>query len=144
MTGSSIHTRDIHGDAATHIATWADDNEALLEIILLTGASLNAKNVVGSTPLQHAACLSHLQNGEYLLRMGAEIECRDNGDGSPLFEAVRYGNTAILEVLLRHGARVDYINRFGQTVPHIAPSWANIRAVELLMNARLEGLDPRL
>jgi hypothetical protein len=59
----------------------------------------------------------------------------------PLFEVVRYGNTAILEVLLRHRARVDYTNRFDQTVPHIAASWANVRAVELLVNARLEGLD---
>jgi hypothetical protein len=73
--------------------------------------------------------------------MGAEIECRDKDDDSPLFEAIRYGNTAILEVLLRHAARVDYTNKFGQTVLHIVASWANVRAVELLMNARLEGLD---
>jgi len=45
---------------------------------------------------------------------------------APLFEAVRYGNAAIFEVLLRHGARVDYTNRFGQTVLHIAASWANV------------------
>lgn len=74
MAGSSIHTRDIHGDAATHIATWGDDNEALLETISLAGASLNAENTAGSMPLQHAACLNHSQNDEYLLRMGAEIE----------------------------------------------------------------------
>jgi hypothetical protein len=78
-----LSTGDIHGDAATHVATWAAGNEALLETIFLVDASLNAKNAVGSTPLQHAACLNHPQNCEYLLCMGAEIECRGNDDGSP-------------------------------------------------------------
>jgi len=49
MAGSSIHTRDIHGDAAIHIATWADDNEVLLETIFLAGASF--ENAVGATLL---------------------------------------------------------------------------------------------
>lgn len=61
-------------------------------------------------------------------------------DGSPLFEAVCHGNTAVFEVLLRHRARVDYTNGFGQALLHIAASWAKVRAVELLMNARLSGL----
>jgi ankyrin repeat protein len=59
-----------------------------------------------------------------------------------LFEAVHYGNTAILEVLLRHGAGVDYTNRFGQTVLHIAASWANVQAVELLMRLETAGTRP--
>jgi ankyrin repeat protein len=130
----------LHGDAAIHIAAWADDNPELLETIFLAGASLNAKNKNGSTPLQHTACLSHPRNGGYLLRMGADIECRDKGNDSPLFEAVRYSDTAMVEVLLRHGAKVDYANNYGQAVLHLAANWANVRTVEVLTEARLEGL----
>lgn len=140
VAGSNVHTRYLHGDAAIHIAAWADDNPELLETIFLAGASLNAKNKNGSTPLQHTACLNHPRNGEYLLGMGADIECRDKVNDSPLFEVVRYSNTAMVEVLLRHGAKVDYANNYGQTMLHIAANWANVRTVEVLAEARLEGL----
>jgi Ankyrin repeats (3 copies) len=73
--------------------------------------------------------------------MGADIECRDKDDDSPLFEAVRYSNSAMVAVLLRHGARADYSNKYGQTVLHIAAQWADVRTVELLAEARLQGLS---
>lgn len=141
MAGSNVHIRDFHGDTAIHIAAWADDNPDLLAPIFLAGASLNAKNKIGSTPLQHAACLNHPRNGEYLLRIGADIECRDNDNNSPLLEAVRYSNTAIVEVLLHHRAKVDNVNNYDQTVLHIAANWVNVRTVEVLAEAHLEGLS---
>jgi len=141
MAGCNVHNRDIVGHAALQVAAWAADMPAMLEVIFLAGASLNAKSHYGATALHSAADLNHYRNVEYLLAMGAELECSDNDGDTPLYDSIRYGNSETLEVLLRHGARFDYTNKSGQTALHIAALFGTLRGLELLMTSGLEGLS---
>jgi ankyrin repeat protein len=114
---------------------------AMIETIYLAGAALEAKDNSGCTALECAANMNYARNIEYLLSVGADIECRDSGYDSPLLETVRYGNCEALQVLLDHGARIDYANSLGQTILHLAAAYGNFEVVRRLRRRRLIGLN---
>lgn len=144
MAGSSIYARDLHGDTAIQIAAWANDHPPMLETLYLAGSALEDQNKNGVTALQCAVDLNHHRNVAYLLEIGANLESRDKDDDSPLFDAIRYCNIESLEVLLRYKPRFDYTNKTGQTALHIAAMEGNLRGLQLLTTASMEGLDPRV
>jgi len=45
---------------------------------------------------------------ELLLKYGAQPDFEDEGERTPLSRAIETGNTAVIELLLAQGAKVDY------------------------------------
>lgn len=140
--GSSVHARDRYGNTALQIATWADDNnEAMLEAIFMAGASVDVKEEYGTSALASAACLNYPANAKWLLSKGADIESRDIVGCTPLYEAVRYCNTEMVELLLAHGARADFRVKNGRTVLHALACTGSLATTEVLMQFPLQGLN---
>jgi hypothetical protein len=78
------------------------------------GADLAAGDSYGDTPLHSRA--GHWQGRiEILLELGADVHLGENQRGTPLHSAARCYNIHTAGLLIRHGARVDALNREGQT-----------------------------
>jgi ankyrin repeat protein len=78
------------------------------EVLLAHGATVNAKTVLGITPLHTAAAAGRVGVVEYLLAHGANVNASHDDDGStPLHWAAGNGHSDVAEVLLAHGANVN-------------------------------------
>jgi ankyrin repeat protein len=64
---------------------------------------------------------SYVSAAEYLLAHGADVNTRSSGDQStPIVEAAKRGNEAMVQLLLNHGAAVNSQNRNGNTALSMA------------------------
>lgn len=59
------------------------------------------------TPLHCAAYYDHIESARSLLSNGAEVNVRDNDQGTPLVYAAQKGNLAIVELLIKKGADIE-------------------------------------
>eukprot|EP01122_Echinamoeba_exundans_P013310 TRINITY_DN5792_c0_g1_i3.p1 TRINITY_DN5792_c0_g1~~TRINITY_DN5792_c0_g1_i3.p1 ORF type:complete len:764 (+),score=100.74 TRINITY_DN5792_c0_g1_i3:77-2368(+) len=78
------------------------------------GKCLNSIDLLGWTPLHHAAYLGHAKIAEALLERGAEINARDRDGLTPLHLSVANGNVKVASVLLKNGANANIADRFGR------------------------------
>jgi ankyrin repeat protein len=78
------------------------------------GADLAAGDSYGDTPL-HSRARHWKGRIEVLLEFGADVNHGENSRGTPLHAAAGSCNAGTASLLLRHGARVNALNREGQT-----------------------------
>ncbi|KAK4224314.1 ankyrin repeat-containing domain protein [Podospora fimiseda] len=85
----------------------AGNNQKALDLILDSGFfNVNGKNRKGETPLWMAAKRAQAEAAELLIKRGADMSvkcCKD----TPFAIAARHGLTAVLQVLLDHGANPE-------------------------------------
>jgi ankyrin repeat protein len=74
---------------------------------------------------------------------GAGADERDHNGATPLIHAAGLGNTAVVELLLRKGARIDAADAFGMTALHRAAEGGMLNACKLLLarGARRDARD---
>jgi ankyrin repeat protein len=102
------------------------------------GASVDARNQHGETPLHLAAERNYSSFVSSLLNLGADVGAQDNNAMTPLHSASR-GPMPVLEfctafqLLLEHGASVDARNKDGRTPLHLAVESGRLTYVSLLL-----------
>ena len=69
---------------------------------LTAGTDVNAKNKIGSTPLNYAALKGHGEIVELLITAGADVNARDK-DGKTPFDVASNDETA--DLLRKHGGK---------------------------------------
>ncbi len=79
-----------------------------------SGADLAAGDSYGDTPL-HSRSRHWKGRIDVLLELGADVNNGENMRGTPLHAAAGSYNATTADLLLRHGARVDALNRERQT-----------------------------
>ena len=82
---------------------------------LTAGTDVNAKNKIGSTPLNYAALKGHGEIVELLIAEGADVNARDNYKWTPLNYAAHGGHKEIAELLITAGADVNARDKDGKT-----------------------------
>jgi ankyrin repeat protein len=110
----NMHTRRddaLAGNATMlHVAAYAGRTE-VGKYLLDHGADVNAKASWANTePLETAAWRGHADMVEMLMARGADLEAKDENPGTgwtALGHAVSAGNRAAVEVLVKHGAKVN-------------------------------------
>ena len=125
--GADIDMTDASQMSGLHIAAGWTLNRALVGLLIEQGLDLEAKDAIGRTPLHVATEVGNIENMEILLENGAHVDCRGNGDFTPLMEAVcrfKLGPQVqfwMIEMLLEHGADIRAVDHFEeQTVLHLA------------------------
>jgi ankyrin repeat protein len=123
-----VHERDSGGNTALHRAAMYYDN-ATIEVLLKEGADIEARNVVGFTPL-HLAVMGDSYNTssaqckkksiEILLKHGADINTQADDGKTPLNSILMHRNAFLTEFLIMHGADVNIKDKYGFTALHYA------------------------
>ena len=109
-----------------------------VEILLMLGADVNAKNhdqmtPDQETPLHLAARYGHSEIAKLLVQNGADVDAKNNNQKTPLHLAAENGPSEIAELLLQSGADVNAKNKYQDTPLHLAASNGNFEIVKLLL-----------
>lgn len=102
--------------------------------LLADGASLQARDRLGATPLSRAAKAGETQIIELFLAHGAAIDARDLDGSTALFLAAEADRPAAVETLIAHGANVDLPGRSGITPVGAAAFMGSEQLVRLLLD----------
>lgn len=107
--------------------------------------NVNAKDILGATPLFYAAFNGHAKIVRMLLRMGGKVDARDMFDQPPIFYAVWNGHYDAARALMEHGADIDVRNENGDTLLHDAVRRGDLARVEglLALGASIAATDQR-
>jgi len=91
------------------------------QLLLENGASVRVRNKSGQMPLHLASSHDLFGIVTSLLKLGADVDARDNDAMTPLLLALQScRGTKTVQVLLEHGANVRVRNKSGQVPLHLA------------------------
>lgn len=97
---------------------WANQENHFesLKAMVEMGADINFRNENGSTTLEQAAGQGNLKIVEFLIGVGADINCDETGNGnsSPLHMACAYGHLEVVKMLLKNGANPNLKSKDGK------------------------------
>lgn len=93
---------------------FAECPDELARWLVEHGADLAAGDSYGDTPL-HSRAGHWRQNIAILLELGADVNHGEGGRGTPLHDAIDSCKSDNVRLLLAHGARIDALNRDGDT-----------------------------
>lgn len=131
--GADTSQRDATGLTALHLAISLGRREIAIELIR-RGADVNARTRDGSTPLMLAVNKQYTDVIDLLVERKATIEFQATGP-SPLFNAIRTNNVALVDRLLRAGAHADRRDHEGESGLHVASNFGYVEIVERLLAA---------
>ncbi|KAG2388413.1 hypothetical protein C9374_000577 [Naegleria lovaniensis] len=96
-------------------------------------ASIEKKDIAGSTPLFYAVANNCIRACFYLLNKGCSVNIRDNFENTPLSVALRKGYMDVAKTLILFGADVNYKTQKGQTCLHMCCEEGDLSKVEFLL-----------
>ena len=111
----ALLTASYAGDPIVHWLIAEDYAEAVSGLLRL-GVAVDVPNEAGRTPLGHAASLGRLGCARILLASGADANASDPFMCNVLHAALVGGNTDVAVLLIRNGARADYVGPCYETV----------------------------
>lgn len=133
--GSSVEGRDVfHPQAYTPLLAAASNGEVdICDFLLKHGAQLNATLGDYQTPLHWAAGNGHQPVVELLLKQpNVQVNAQDFWKQTPLHNAVKAENSAIVQLLLDAGAKKDIKDYQGKTPLDLAHELRNDDIVNIL------------
>jgi ankyrin repeat protein len=114
----------------------------MVDLLVATGADVNARFASGATPLHDAALKGRNEVVRLLLAKGALADGRDSRGATPLNDAALSGQAETVRILLAHGAEIDAREtETGNTALYVAASFGRAGVVAALLDA---GADPNV
>ncbi len=141
--GADCDARDGEGATALMLAAYAG-NLAVVKTLIEAGADVNARGEGGWSPLMKAAHNAELDRGfadvaQALIDAGANVEAPIGFGVRPLMLAAGYGETAVVDTLLRAGADVLARNDGGLTALMMVKQKHYVDVINLLHQAEQEA-----
>ena len=130
-----VNTPEVDGTTALHWAAHLGDLNTA-ELLIRAGATVQAANRYGVTPLSLACMNMNSAMVERLLNAGADPNSASPEGQTALMTAARTGNVGAVKLLLAHGAEVDAKESYrGQTALMWAAAQDHAAAIQVLMEA---------
>lgn len=136
--GASPHAQDEDGETPLHWAA-AKGSPSVVPLLLEHGAEINAVASTettgnGATPLYKAVEAGRLDIVRLLIERGALVDFGDD-DEAPIHQAAGWGNPAILQQLIDHGADLEVLDHNDRTPLLRAVEANHPEALEILLGA---------
>ncbi|KAF3931196.1 Ankyrin-1 [Dactylella cylindrospora] len=131
-------------DARTPLHEVAEAGSPLTDIMLRSGAKINAEMITGDTPLHIASRKGHIEVVLGLWEKGANLAAKNYTRSTPLHEAASAGHVAAVEVLLRRDQDrviVDIQDEDGHTALHNAAYEGHAEVIRILLE---NGANPTI
>lgn len=109
-------------------------NTEIIKLLLSRGANVNARNIIGRTPLIEA--YPYKEAIEALLDYGADIDAQDRKGWTALMHAIWDRNYESVRLMLSRGANVDIKNNDDKTAMDIAYEIGDNKMVKLLQHSK--------
>ena len=103
--------------------------------LIATGATLDAQDGDGNTPLHLAVDGGHAAIVSLLIAATASLNVKNDDDKAPLHAAVTVGHAAVADALIAAGAALDAQDGDGNTPLHLAVDGGRAAIVSLLIAA---------
>jgi uncharacterized protein len=116
--------------------------QGLGQKLLAAGASLEARDGLGTMPLAHAARAGQRALVELFLARGAEINARDISGSTALYLAAESERPATVSLLLARDAKPNLPGRYGLTPLAVAAFKGNDRIAEQLLSRHADPNIP--
>jgi hypothetical protein len=108
----------------------------IMGLLMEAGATPTARDSRGRTPLMAAVQSRNAEAIRYLIDNGAEVNARDQLEGTALLRAAgAFGNLESVQVLLSAGADVNVQDKSGMTPLMWAARWGDTGRVKALLTA---------
>ena len=131
--GAMAENKDIYGQTPLWEASLRGHSE-VVALLLQEGAIVDMKNTFGCPLLTQTVRNNRIAVVKLLLERGAFIEIRDDAsDETPLCVAAKEGNLDMVNLLLEHGAVVNFKALSGYTPLMCAAEWGRTAVVKLLL-----------
>ncbi|XP_065565796.1 putative ankyrin repeat protein RF_0381 [Artemia franciscana] len=138
-----LHHAVMEGKA--DLCNLGKESADLCNLLIQSGAELDATNVYGETPLGTAIRTSNLDLVKLLLKHGANPNCGESfGSAPPLHMAIiimaaKEGSADVCNLLIKSGAEIDATDVDGETPLGTAIKTSNLDLVKLLLK---RGANP--
>ena len=133
QAGANPNLQRNDGTTALHIACGNGRLESA-QTLLQFKANPNIQNRNGVTPLMMAILYKYHNIVELLVKSGANVDLKDNGDGNTaLIDAVHFGNPVVIATLLKAKANVNIQDDHGWTALFIASFKGDEETVKQLL-----------
>lgn len=90
------------GETPLHIATMVKDGERCVDLLIKSGADVDATEMKQETPTHFAARFNNLKAVQLLLEDGAKVDSQNIDGENVLHACVRESNLTIIETMLDH------------------------------------------
>lgn len=90
------------GETPLHIATMVKDGEACVDLLIKSGADVDATEQKQETPMHFAARFNNLKAVQLLLEDGAKVDSQNIEGENVLHACVRESNLSIIELMIDH------------------------------------------
>jgi len=119
------------------------DGLKIAEILIKSGADINAVDNEGMTPLINLASSDNASVVRFLLAHGANVNAHSKDGNSALIEAAMSESTAVTRLLLDHGANVNSCDQRKVTALDYAASGGPLPIVKMLLahGAKVDPVD---
>ena len=112
--GADVNAKDRQGESPLFKAAGRGD-AALIRLLLAAGAKPGLSAADGASALMLAVQLGRIEPSpesvRLLLNAGADVNAQDRQGNTALLFAAKYGQAAIIRLLLAAEARVNLVNR---------------------------------
>uniref|UniRef100_A0AAZ3RH72 Ankyrin repeat domain 28b n=1 Tax=Oncorhynchus tshawytscha TaxID=74940 RepID=A0AAZ3RH72_ONCTS len=142
LLGSSL--QDNEKRTPLHAAAYLGDAE-ILELLILSGARVNAKDNKWLTPLHRAVASCSEEAVQVLLKHSADVNARDKNWQTPLHIAAANKAVRCAEALVPLLSNVNVSDRAGRTALHHAAFSGHLEMVRLLLSrgANINAFDKK-
>jgi cytohesin len=131
--GADVNRRSLNEGLTPLHAAVCGGHMAAVDLLIESGADLEAKSNEGMTPLYTAAVKCRKLILQLLLENGARVNTRDNDLNTPLIRVVAEDCENLFITLLDNGADVEAVNCFGCSALHAAAIRGNRFFAEILI-----------
>jgi hypothetical protein len=138
ISGVNVNLRDKRSNTTALEHAVQNANREMVQLLLASGADVNAKNDSGETVLMMLGNDATCDLVWDLINAGADVKVKDDSGETALMQAASSDGLETLKVLLDAGAEVNTKNKEGRTALMLAASEGHVNIVRALV---LAGAD---